>query len=54
MQQNEEPAIFDIPDPRFRESYFKDVHYPLEEQGVDFWWIDWQQGTQGYKIHCGY
>ena len=46
---SEEPAIFDIADPRFRESYFKDVHYPLEEQGVDFWWIDWQQGTQGVQ-----
>jgi len=46
---SEEAAIFDIADPRFRESYFKDVHYPLEEQGVDFWWIDWQQGTQGVQ-----
>ena len=33
--------------PSFREAYFKDVHYELEKQGVDFWWIDWQQGTQG-------
>lgn len=30
----------------FVESYFKDVHHPLEQQGVDFWWIDWQQGEQ--------
>ena len=43
----EEPAIFDFFNPSFRESYFKDVHYELEKQGVDFWWIDWQQGTQG-------
>ena len=35
---SKEPAISDIADPRFRESYFKDVHYQLEEQGVDFWW----------------
>ena len=43
----EEPAIFDFFNPSFREAYFKDVHYELEKQGVDFWWIDWQQGTQG-------
>ncbi|MGT2753883.1 glycoside hydrolase family 31 protein [Streptococcus ovis] len=43
----EEPALFDMANPIFREAYFKDVHHPLEEQGVDFWWIDWQQGTEG-------
>ena len=45
----EEPAIFDFSNALFRESYFKDVHYQLEKQGVDFWWIDWQQGTQGLQ-----
>ena len=19
------------------------VHHPLEKQGIDFWWLDWQQ-----------
>ena len=33
--------------PAFREAYFEDVHHPLEDQGVDFWWIDWQQGSHG-------
>lgn len=42
----EEPAEFDMTDKQFVESYFKDVHHPLEKQGVDFWWIDWQQGNQ--------
>lgn len=23
------------------------VLHPLQEQGVDFWWIDWQQGEKG-------
>lgn len=41
----EEPAIFDFNNPDFRESYFKDVHHPLEKEGVDFWWVDWQQGS---------
>lgn len=41
----EEPVNFDIADPRFLEVYFEKVHHPLEDEGVDFWWIDWQQGT---------
>ena len=35
---------FDIADPKFTAAYFDRVHHPLEEEGVDFWWIDWQQG----------
>ena len=35
---------FDISDPKFTEAYFDAVHHPHEEDGVDFWWIDWQQG----------
>lgn len=37
---------FDITDPKFMEGYFRFLHHPLEEDGVDFWWIDWQQGTK--------
>ena len=39
-----QPVDFDLVDPAFREAYFELVHHRLEEQGVDFWWIDWQQG----------
>ena len=35
---------FDIADLRFCKAYFDAVHHPLEAEGVDFWWIDWQQG----------
>lgn len=42
--ENEDPIPFDITDPDFAQAYFKYLHHPLEEQGVDFWWIDWQQG----------
>jgi alpha-glucosidase (family GH31 glycosyl hydrolase) len=35
---------FDIADPKFTAAYFDQVHHPLEKEGVDFWWIDWQQG----------
>ena len=43
--ETEEPVPFTIADPRFVRAYFEELHHPLEEQGVDFWWMDWQQGT---------
>lgn len=36
---------FDIADQKFIEAYFDILHHPYEKDGVDFWWIDWQQGT---------
>ena len=41
----EEAAKFDFDNPKFRKAYFEEVHGPLEKEGVDFWWIDWQQGA---------
>jgi putative sterol carrier protein len=41
----EEPVPFSIADPEFAQAYFEVLHHPYEAQGVDFWWIDWQQGT---------
>lgn len=35
---------FDITSPRFVDSYLKRLHHPLEKDGVDFWWLDWQSG----------
>lgn len=43
--QEEEPVMFDASDPEFMQYYFQDVLHPLEKEGVDFWWIDWQQGS---------
>lgn len=43
-QKEEEPVLFDLLDEKFREGYFRFVHHPMEKDGVDFWWIDWQQG----------
>ncbi len=34
---------FDPTDKKFAENYFKLVLHPLEKEGVNFWWIDWQQ-----------
>ncbi len=35
---------FDITDPKYIDAYFNVLHKPYEDEGVDFWWIDWQQG----------
>ena len=35
---------FDITDPKYIDAYFNILHKPYENDGVDFWWIDWQQG----------
>lgn len=37
---------FDFTDMQFVKSYFDVLHHPYEEDGVDFWWIDWQQGKK--------
>lgn len=34
---------FDIASKKFAENYLKILHYPLERQGIDFFWLDWQQ-----------
>ena len=39
-----EPIEFDAADSDFMKAYFEEVHHPLEKEGVDFWWLDWQQG----------
>ena len=43
--EHEDPVICDPANPDFLEAYFKYLHHPREEEGVDFWWIDWQQGS---------
>lgn len=42
--ERREPIPFDFCDPAFVRVYFECLLRPLEEDGVDFWWIDWQQG----------
>jgi alpha-glucosidase len=34
---------FDITDKKFASNYMTILHHPLEKEGVDFWWLDWQQ-----------
>ena len=36
---------FDPANRAFMQVYFDLLHRPREAEGVDFWWIDWQQGA---------
>lgn len=38
------PALpYDVGSQKYMTTLFDDVHAPLEKNGVDFWWLDWQQ-----------
>ena len=37
-----EAAEFDLTNPDFVDAYL-DMHHRMEDEGVDFWWLDWQQ-----------
>ena len=39
-----DPVLFDLTDKSFLDAYFDILHRRLEDDGVDFWWLDWQQG----------
>jgi hypothetical protein len=39
------PILFDPTSPEFMHASLNILHRKLEEQGCDFWWIDWQQGA---------
>lgn len=40
------PVKFKCGSDDFWNSYFDILHKPYEKLGVDFWWIDWQQGKK--------
>ncbi|WP_162909713.1 glycoside hydrolase family 31 protein [Aggregatilinea lenta] len=42
--ESKQPVPFRIDSPEFVSAYFDVLHHPYEEMGVDFWWLDWQQG----------
>ncbi len=46
-----ERVKLDILSPEFMAKYFDIIHHPYEEDGVDFWWMDWQQGKRYWWIH---
>lgn len=40
----------DYLNPAFYKPYFELLHFPLERDGVDFWWMDWQQGSDYRRL----
>jgi alpha-glucosidase (family GH31 glycosyl hydrolase) len=36
---------FDLLDKKFATNYMNILHHPLEKQGIDFFWLDWQEET---------
>ena len=34
----------DYLNPEYIKVYFEELHFPYEKDGIDFWWMDWQQG----------
>lgn len=49
--ETRERVRFDLLSPDFMENYFDILHHPYEEDGVSFWWMDWQQGQSYWWIH---
>lgn len=44
--KSRKPVKFSCKSDDFWNAYFDKVHKPYEKDGVDFWWIDWQQGKE--------
>ena len=40
------PVPFMIDEKKWADAYYKTVLKPIEDQGNDFWWLDWQQWKQ--------
>lgn len=45
------PVPFNCLSDEFLKAYFEILHFPYEKDGVDFWWMDWQQGTDYNWAH---
>lgn len=41
--KNSKTIPFDAGDKKYMDTLFKHTHVPHEKEGVDFWWLDWQQ-----------
>ena len=44
--ETERKVDLDFTNDKWINAYFKILHKPYEHDGVDFWWIDWQQGPR--------
>ena len=43
--KSEKDIPFQAGNKNYMDTYFNTAHKPLEDQGVDFWWVDWQQDS---------
>ena len=44
------PVPFRLDQQAWADAYFHSVIHPLERQGVDFWWLDWQQWRESRYV----
>lgn len=44
------PVPYRMSQREWADAYFNSVIHPLENQGVDFWWLDWQQWKQSKYV----
>lgn len=44
------PVPFRLDQQAWADAYFNSVIRPLERQGVDFWWLDWQQWRESKYV----
>ena len=44
------PVPFRMSQQAWADAYFNSVIHPLEKQGVDFWWLDWQQWMESRYV----
>lgn len=48
--KSQETIPYEGSNPMFMRGWLDKMLIPLEKQGVDFWWLDWQQQLQDSKI----
>ena len=48
--ESQETIPYEGSNPRFMRGWLDKMLLPLQQQGVDFWWLDWQQQLQDSKI----
>ncbi len=44
------PIPFNCLSTEFLQAYFESLMFPYEKDGVDFWWMDWQQGVDHRSV----
>ncbi len=48
--EKKQPIPFNCLRTDYLRAYFEQLLFPHEEDGVDFWWMDWQQGVDHHSV----